>query len=77
MPNYINGKLLLTEEEMPIFRERLIRPNILAAERWDSFLADVERTITVSEVDGGVCIEYSLSEHIPNTMTEGGVNNGT
>lgn len=56
MPNYINGRLLLTEAETPIFRERLIRPNTLAAERRDAFLADIEQTLTVTQVDGGVCL---------------------
>lgn len=77
MPNYINGRLFLTDEEMPIFRERLTRPSALAAEYRDAFLSDIAQTLTVTQVDGGVCLEFSSKKHNLNTSIATGTETDT
>lgn len=69
MPSYINGRICLTAEESAIFQQRLSSPDALAASRRDTFLRDISQELTVTQMDGGVFIEFSPEKQNPVVIT--------
>lgn len=69
MPSYMNGSLCLTEKETAIFLERLTKPDALAIERRDAFLADISQTLTITQDNGGVYVEFPSEERSPAIIT--------
>lgn len=59
MPNYTNRGIVLNGEETADFLQSITHPNPATIKHRDNFLADIERTLIITEVDNGVLIEFS------------------
>lgn len=61
MPNCTNRGIILNRKETVNFLQNIAHPNPDTIKRRDNFLADIERTLTITETDGGVMIEFSTN----------------
>lgn len=70
MPNYTGEGILLNREETAIFLNRITNPDHDILARRDAFLADIDRTLRVTQTGDGVYLEFSTDEHRCDTIID-------